>query len=180
MGGNVKFEDALAARLALIEPSRASILKCIQERPFKLTPGVAELIKALHDKGVDVWFVSGGFRIMIEPIATVLSVPTSNILANTILFKDDEEGTYAGFDDKEPTSADMGKPRAVTLVKSKTAATTVVMVGDGATDLQAVAPGAADKFIGFGGVADREVVREKADWFVYNFDEVTQIVKGLD
>ena len=54
------------------------------------------------------------------------------------------------------------------------------MVGDGATDLQAVAPGAADKFIGFGGVADRDVVREKADWFVYNFDEVTEIVKGLD
>jgi len=66
MGGNVKFEDALAARLALIEPSRESIEKCIKGKPFQLTPGVKELIEALHEKDVSVWFVSGGFRIMIE------------------------------------------------------------------------------------------------------------------
>ncbi|GMH52582.1 hypothetical protein TrRE_jg4906, partial [Triparma retinervis] len=180
MGGNVKFEDALAARLALIEPSRSSIESCIKDRPFQLTPGVEGLVGALHEKGVDVWFVSGGFRIMIEPIAEALGVPRTNILANTILFEDDDRGTYKGFDPKEPTSADMGKPRAVREVKASKGHKTVVMVGDGATDAQAVAEGAADKFLGFGGVADREAVREKADWFVYDFEEVTKVVKGLD
>jgi len=74
----------------------------------------------------------------------------------------------------------MGKPKAVTRIKEEGGFKTVVMVGDGATDAQAKAPGAADAFIGFGGVADRDAVREKADWFVYNFDEVTEVVKARD
>ena len=50
----------------------------------------------------------------------------------------------------------------------------VVMVGDGATDLEAKPP--AKAVIGFGGVVTREVVREKSDWFVKDFAEVTEIV----
>ena len=46
----------------------------------------------------------------------------------------------------------------------------VVMVGDGATDMQARPP--ADAFIGFGGIAVREAVRDGADWFVTDFEEM--------
>ena len=52
------------------------------------------------------------------------------------------------------------------------------MVGDGATDMEARdLPGGADAFIGFGGVVQREAVREGADWFVYDFDEMREVLK---
>ena len=174
MGGNVKFEDALAARLELIKPSRKSIQSCTTLHPFQLSPGIASLIESLHSKSVSVYFVSGGFRVMIDPIALSLNVPLSNVVANTLLFNEDTDGTYAGFDLNEPTSRDGGKPRAVAAIKAAGNYKTVIMVGDGATDAQAKPP--ANAFVGFGGVVTRDAVRAKADWFVYDFKEMTKIV----
>ena len=48
--------------------------------------------------------------------------------------------------------------------------------GDGATDAQAKPP--ANAFVGFGGVVTRDAVRAKADWFVYDFKEMTKIIKS--
>ena len=94
MGGNVKFEDALGARLSILQPTRKSVEACMSERPFKLTPGIADLVSALHENNVAVWLVSGGFEIMIEPIAATLNIPRRNIIANRIIFKDDDVGSY--------------------------------------------------------------------------------------
>jgi len=88
--------------------------------------GIKELVQALHDKGVQVFLVSGGFREVrfvgwtcqasvvahqdqqvIEPIADILKVPRDHIFANRIVFHAD--GTYKGFDDTEPTSQAGGK-----------------------------------------------------------------------
>lgn len=69
MEGNTKFEDALAARLGIIQPSRAAIEQCLQDTPLQLSPGVDRLIASLSKRGTHVYLVSGGFRIMIEPIA---------------------------------------------------------------------------------------------------------------
>ena len=41
------------------------------------------------------------------------------------------------------------------------------MIGDGVTDMQAKPPAAL--FIGFGGIAIREKVRDGADWFITDF-----------
>eukprot|EP00521_Asterionellopsis_glacialis_P015823 CAMPEP_0195303322 /NCGR_PEP_ID=MMETSP0707-20130614/32592_1 /TAXON_ID=33640 /ORGANISM="Asterionellopsis glacialis, Strain CCMP134" /LENGTH=248 /DNA_ID=CAMNT_0040366829 /DNA_START=161 /DNA_END=907 /DNA_ORIENTATION=- len=172
MTGTTKFEDALAMRLDLLKPSLKDIEDCLEKHPLELTEGVEEFIESLLDKGVDVYLVSGGFRIMIEPVAQAVCVAKTNIYANTILF--DEDGKYAGFDANEPTSADMGKPKALTQIKEETGAETMVMIGDGATDAQAKPP--ANAFIGFGGVAMREAVREKADWFVMDFKDLTEII----
>ena len=173
MEGSQKFQDALKNRLNLMKPSQQAIEKCLVEKPFKLTPGVADLVDALNTKGVHVYFVSGGFRIMIEPVAMQVCVAKERIFANTLLFDDD--GKYAGFDPNEPTSADMGKPKALTKIKSDNKYKTMVMVGDGATDAQAKPP--ADAFIGFGGVVVRPAVQEKADWFVKDFNDMTAIVQ---
>ena len=176
MNGDTKFEDALAARLDIIKPSRASILKCLEDHPLQLSPGVDRLVEALVENGTDVYLVSGGFRIMIEPVAKTLCISRTNIVANTIFFDDSTEtGEYTGFCRDEPTSADMGKPKAVQMIKDEFGYKTVVMVGDGATDAQAKPP--ADAFIGFGGVAVRDAVREKACWYVYDFEAMIKVVE---
>jgi len=175
MGGTMKFEEALAERLKIIEPSRSSILDCLRDRPFQLSPGINRLVETLHRKGTDVYFVSGGFRLMIEPLAKEICVAKDRIYANTILFRDDDDGTYAGFDDTEPTSADGGKPKALQLIKEKGGYDVMVMVGDGATDAQAKPP--AEAFIGFGGVVVREPVKERACWFVRDFEDMITVVE---
>ncbi|CAE8623868.1 unnamed protein product [Polarella glacialis] len=173
MEGNVKFQDALAARLDLMQPSRHSLEECLKtEGKPRFTAGVIEVVRRLHARGTHVFLVSGGFRVMIEPIAEELKVPQDRIFANTILF--DEEGNYAGFDETEPTSRDGGKPAVLTQLKRKRGYKNMVMVGDGATDLQARPP--AKVFIGFGGIQIREKVKQGADWFVYDFQEVLDVL----
>ena len=172
MGGDVKFEDALAARLNIIQPSKSDIASCLANHPLRLTPGIDDLVKALHSRGKHVYLVSGGFRLMIEPVARILGISNDRIYANTIIFND--KGEYVGFDPSEPTSADGGKPRALGEIKTKHGYKTMIMVGDGATDAQAKPP--ADAFIGFGGVITRDSVRDKACWFVRDFKAMTDIV----
>eukprot|EP00586_Coscinodiscus_wailesii_P019617 CAMPEP_0172506076 /NCGR_PEP_ID=MMETSP1066-20121228/191692_1 /TAXON_ID=671091 /ORGANISM="Coscinodiscus wailesii, Strain CCMP2513" /LENGTH=277 /DNA_ID=CAMNT_0013282937 /DNA_START=284 /DNA_END=1117 /DNA_ORIENTATION=- len=173
MTGNVKFEDALSARLKIMEPSESSIIQCLESSPLELSPGVETLIQTLSATGTDVYLVSGGFRIMIEPVAMSIGVPKDRIYANTILF--DDNGDYAGFDADELTSRDLGKPRALEKIKKENGYETMIMVGDGATDAQAKPP--ADAFIGFGGVVVRETVKEKACWYVTDFQDMIDILK---
>jgi phosphoserine phosphatase len=173
MEGATKFQDALQMRLDLLQPAKSQIESCLKEQPLMLTEGVQQLMETLQAKKVDIWLVSGGFRIMIEPIAMQLKIPVSNIVANTILF--DTNGDYQGFDKDEPTSRDMGKPKALEQIKSQKGYNTMIMVGDGATDAQAKPP--ANAFIGFGGVVEREAVKQKADWFVTDFGDMTKIVE---
>lgn len=44
MGGQVLFQDALAARLNLIRPSATDVSNFLQENPLKLTKGVKKVI----------------------------------------------------------------------------------------------------------------------------------------
>ena len=121
---------------------------------------------------------------MIDPIAVQLNIdPHTHVVANTLVFDDTLKGSYTGFDTSEPTSQDMGKPRALQqILQQHTAKTTdpsgscvMVMIGDGATDAQAKPPARA--FIGFGGVVVRDAVRQQADWFVTDFDDLNYVVQ---
>lgn len=58
-------------RLELMKPSTQIVAKCLKEHPPQLSPGMADLAKALHARGTVVYLVSGGFRSMIYPVAKV-------------------------------------------------------------------------------------------------------------
>lgn len=47
------------------------------------------LIKLLFQRGVEVYLVSGGFRVVIEPIADYLAIPRDHIYANRLFFSED-------------------------------------------------------------------------------------------
>ena len=44
MGGQVLFQDALAARLDLIKPSKSDVATFLQKNPLKLTKGVQKVV----------------------------------------------------------------------------------------------------------------------------------------
>ncbi|KAE8815307.1 Phosphoserine phosphatase, chloroplastic [Hordeum vulgare] len=134
MTGTVPFEEALAARISLIKPSLSQVQDCLEKRPPRISPGIADLIKTLLANNTEVFLVSGGFRQMIEPVAFELGIPTENIIANRLLFG--TSGEYAGFDTTEPTSRSGGKAVAVQQIRQDRGYKTLVMIGDGATDLE--------------------------------------------
>lgn len=175
MNGSVTFQEALAARLSLINPSFAQLQDYLEKRPPRLSPGIAELVKKLKAKGVDVYLVSGGFRQMINPVASILDIPLTNIFANQLLFGG--SGEFLGFDENEPTSRSGGKAVAVQQIRKAHGYKTLGMIGDGATDLEARQPGGADFFICYAGFQLRDAVAAKADWLVFNFKD---LINSLD
>ena len=173
MGGTSSFKTSLEDRLNLIKPTSKEIEQLLQEHPSPLSPNIATSVDKLHGRGTHVYLVSGGFRVMINPVAESLKIPIHRVFANTILF--DESGNYCGFDDTEKTCRDGGKARVIQSLKDLHGYDTVIMIGDGVTDMEAKPPASA--FIGFGGVVKREKVAEGADWFVEDFQT---LIDALD
>ena len=168
MGGNLSFREALKRRLAIIKPSMAMITEFNKSLDEHLTPNVRVLIEALKRRNVSIYLISGGFRLIINPVADLLNIQRENVFANTLYF--DENGQYAGFDESELTSESNGKSKAIEQLKATHSFKTIVMIGDGATDLESCPP--ADAFIGFGGNVVREKVKEHSDWYVTDFQEL--------
>ncbi|KAH0877771.1 hypothetical protein HID58_065165 [Brassica napus] len=175
MGGSVPFEEALAARLSLFKPSLSKVEEYLQKRPPRLSPGIEELVRKLRANKIDVYLISGGFRQMINPVASILGIPRENIFANNILFGN--SGEFVGFDENEPTSRSGGKAKAVQQIRKGRLYKTMAMIGDGATDLEARKPGGADLFICYAGVQLREAVAAQADWLIFKFDP---LINSLD
>ncbi|KAK8378026.1 hypothetical protein O3P69_018750 [Scylla paramamosain] len=165
MQGGMSYKESLKQRLDMLQPSLETIQGFTRAHPPCLTKDVDKLVEVLQERGVDVYLVSGGFRSLIAPVAKLLNIPLENIFANRLKFFFD--GDYGGFDESQLTSRTGGKAEVVSYLKQQEGYTRLVMVGDGITDLEAYPP--ADTFVGFGGNAVREVVKEKAPWFVNDF-----------
>lgn len=175
MGGSVPFEEALAARLSLFNPSLSQVQEFLKKQPPRISPGIDELIKKLKAKSTAVYLVSGGFRQMIHPVASILGIPPENIFANQLLFGN--SGEFLGFDTNEPTSRSGGKATAVQQTRKIHGYKSLVMIGDGATDLEARKPDGADLFICYAGIQLRDAVAAKADWLVFRF---TDLINSLE
>eukprot|EP01126_Amoeba_proteus_P034554 TRINITY_DN3448_c0_g1_i2.p1 TRINITY_DN3448_c0_g1~~TRINITY_DN3448_c0_g1_i2.p1 ORF type:complete len:179 (+),score=37.62 TRINITY_DN3448_c0_g1_i2:274-810(+) len=168
MNGDIKFEDALKERLAIIQPTIQDIERCISDHPLVLTPNITTLISNLRSRKVDVFLITGGFLQLIQPLLSVLQIPRDHVYSNVLKFT--EDGKYGGFDEFQPTSRSGGKAKAVAAIIQKYGFRKVVMVGDGVTDMEARPP--ASLFIGFGGIVTREKVKQGADHFVTDFSQL--------
>ena len=62
MEGGMKFEEALDARLKLINPTQQGVDKFMAMYAFPTMPGMRELVVKLLTSGKHVFLVSGGFR----------------------------------------------------------------------------------------------------------------------
>lgn len=160
MDGSVPLAAVYGQRLALIKPDRASIDWLAKRYIDEMVDGVATLFDALHTQGKQVHIISGGLKLAILPLAQQLGVAEQCVHAVDLYFNDD--GSYADYQQDSPLARNGGK--AEVCQQLNVPANQLMMVGDGKTDLEAKQAGAF--FIGFGGVVDREVVRENADVFI--------------
>jgi phosphoserine phosphatase len=158
MNGEVALEDIYGKRLDLIKPNRDAISWLADFYIAELIDGVQEVFAQLQKNNKEIHIISGGLLPAILPLAKLLNVPAKNVHAVDVYFA--ENGDYVNYEIDSPLAKNGGKAQVVKSLHSEN----IVMVGDGKTDLEAQTAGA--KVIGFGGVVNRKMVRENADFFV--------------
>lgn len=69
----------------IYKPASEKSLQCEFDLNFHLYIN-RDLVSVLQDHEVPIYLVSGGFDVMIEPVAEELSIPFDNIFANKLKF----------------------------------------------------------------------------------------------
>lgn len=169
MNGEVPLDEVYARRLEIIRPARAAVDALSRRYVESLVNGAEEVIAALRERGHVLHLVTAGIEQAIEPLAERLGI--RNVHAVRLMF--DHDGNYEDFDRRSLLTRAGGKELVVRAVRARSKGG-AAMIGDGASDLEAKP--AVDLFIGFGGVAERPLVRENADVFVSDLRDVLRYV----
>ncbi|MCX7095165.1 MAG: HAD-IB family phosphatase [Methylobacter sp.] len=159
MNGEVPLEAVYEQRLSLIRPDRGSIEWLGDVYIERIVDGVKEVFETLSAQNKELHIISGGIRQAILPLAKCLGLAETQVHAVDIYFN--EDGSYRDYDRNSPLARSGGKAEVCKrLLKPESS---MVMIGDGKTDMEAKQAGAV--VVGFGGVVDRQVVRELADFY---------------
>ncbi len=171
MNGEVPLDQVFSKRLEIIQPDKATCDLVAQQYIDTVEPTAIQTLTELRKQGYTPIILSGGFKILIEPLAEYLGI--EHIEAVPLLL--DEAGNYIKFDATYPTTYNGGKPEIIAKLKQQYSATHTIMVGDGVSDLETKPH--VDKFIGYGGYTPRDKVQQNADHFIYKLDEILEIVR---
>ncbi len=131
MRGELDFEGALDARVALLEGLSASVIaQCLAER-VHIMSGAKALVRTMRANGAEAVLVSGGFTRFAEPVAATIGFDRA--IANVLLI---EDGRLTG---------KVAKPIVGSATKQETLLAAIaargidpalsLAVGDGANDL---------------------------------------------
>ncbi len=173
MEGTISLESIFAKRLEIIQPSASNVSKVGQLYIDTVEPSAKQVITTLKNRGWTPIILSGGYRQAIEPLADYLGVEF--IEAVDLYFNQD--GSYRDFDRNYPSTRNGGKPEVVKSLKDKYSPSKIVAVGDGVSDLESKP--VIDMFIGFGRYAVREKVKQEADYFINDLQEIVSLIGNL-
>ncbi|MDB9741232.1 HAD-IB family phosphatase [Akkermansiaceae bacterium] len=171
MNGEVPIDEVFAKRLAIISPSTEDVKVVAQQYIDTVEPTALETLEKLKSAGWTPMILSGGFKVIIEPLAEYLGI--ERVEAVPLSFKHD--GSYDNFDSSYPTTYNGGKPEIIEMLKKEFSPEKIVMVGDGVSDLET--QNNVDSFIGYGGYTPRERVKKEAAYFITQLDEILDILE---
>jgi phosphoserine phosphatase len=134
MRGEVDFATSLRSRVAALRGVALSAFDRVRAR-VEPTPGAAELVAAIHDRGGRAAVVSGGFHEVLDVVAPALRIDQWR--ANRLAV---ESGVLSGLVEGEIVDA-AGKAAALRewAAASGVPLARTIAVGDGANDLQMMA-----------------------------------------
>jgi len=153
MAGALPFRESLRQRLAVAAPTLAEVRAFAEGAHARLTPGMEELVSALHRRGVEVWIVSGAFREAMLPLAARLDVPEERVLGTRMRWTG--AGELLGPDPSDPFG--MSKVDGVRALDPPWPRPRVG-AGDGMSDHALAEAGLVDHFLAFTGVVRRPAV----------------------
>ncbi len=135
MRGELDFEGALVARVALLKGLPEEVLgRCFQER-VRLNPGARTLVRTMNALGAETALVSGGFTYFTERVAAAAGFGSAR--ANRLVV---EDGRLTG-EVERPILGKAAKLEALEAIVTRlgTGTEAAVAVGDGANDMAMVA-----------------------------------------
>ncbi|MGZ8282391.1 MAG: phosphoserine phosphatase SerB, partial [Allosphingosinicella sp.] len=131
MRGELDFEAALDARVALLRGLDEAVIDRCREERVRLMPGARTLVRTMRDQGAFCLLVSGGFTRFAEPVAEALGFDA--VAANELLIAD---GLLEGRV-RKPVLGAAGKLQSMLAAAQAhgVVAADVLAVGDGANDI---------------------------------------------
>jgi len=174
MNGEIPISEVFSRRMEMIRPDRALCERVASRCVDEMVPGAAGLIVEAKQHGWLPVIVSGGFIPVIEPLARLLGI--EHVEAVPVLF--DEAGHYLDYGREFPTTRNHGKNEVIRDWKQAMLPRKVVMIGDGVSDLETAED--VDLFIGFGGVAARDKVRQGCGFWLADMEQRDGLWQALD
>lgn len=169
MEGDLDLKEVYDLRLQAVNPTRSQIRDIRRAYKRNLVEDAQAIVEALQRMDHQVYIISGGLLEPVQEFGLFLGVPKEHIRAVGVTYNElsgrwwvggDEE--YLTFEDGALTVSD-GKAKIVAqLLEGKQGR--ALLIGDGASDL--LAAHAVDLFVGFGGVTNRQRVRQEAPMFI--------------
>jgi phosphoserine phosphatase len=131
MRGELDFEAALDARVALLAGMDAAVVDRCRDERVRLTPGARTLVQTMRANGAYALLVSGGFTLFADPVAAAIGFDEA--ASNLLLV---EHGRLTGRVAK-PIVGAQGKLTAMTEAAARLgiAREETLAVGDGANDI---------------------------------------------
>lgn len=173
MAGERSIEDVYGARLQVVKPTSAELVKLAEAYWENAAPGAAEAIERMGAAGVRLEVVTSGLRDAVAPFVARLGLPAERVHAVACGF--DARGEFTSFDATEPLVLTGGKR---TVAEGLQLMPPVLAVGDGMTDAE-IRP-VADAFAAFTGFVRREPVVAIADFTVGSFAALERLVLGTE
>ncbi|MCY4196025.1 MAG: phosphoserine phosphatase SerB [Rhodobacteraceae bacterium] len=132
MNGEISFDEALRARVALLRGQPVSILTKVWRERISITKGAAPLLKTMAARGTKSALISGGFTDFTARVAKKLEFDRH--YANELLVSDDQNLTGTV---REPILGPDAKFNLFRtfLSEEEVAAKDALVVGDGANDI---------------------------------------------
>ena len=168
MRGELDFSESLAERVSTLRGTPESVFAEAYGK-VRLSPGIRELIAAVHERGGKVGVVSGGFHEVVDPLAAELGLDFWR--ANRLEVENGElvGRTYGPVIDaaaKAATLAEWAEASGIPL-------SATIAIGDGANDL---------KMMEIAGLSvaynAKPIVREQADVAIEH--DLSQVIALLD
>jgi phosphoserine phosphatase len=171
MNGEADFEEAFTGKINTVSPSLSDLKRLGEVYKQSYTPGAQKLIYQFIEDGHEVGIVTGGFHEAALIVAEDLEIEADMVFANKLQF--DSKGNYIKLMPTELTT-NTGKLEVCKRINKDSSEKSIVFIGDSFSDLE-VLP-AVDLFIGFGGVAVREKVRQRVEHYAHSFAEVKSVI----
>jgi phosphoserine phosphatase len=133
MRGELDFDAALRARVALLRGLPDSVLEQCYEARVHLNPGARTLVRTMNTLGAETALISGGFTFFTERVARAAGFAHNQ--ANTLLA---EDGALTG-EVADPILGREAKHAALLRLSGDFGPEGAIAVGDGANDLDMVA-----------------------------------------
>ncbi len=178
MEGDIPLEAVYGHRLVATRPTRKQVQAIAGVYRDAVVDGAAEVVAALQELGCTVFIVSGGLFEPVRDFGVWLGIPREQIFAVGMEY-DQLEGDWWRYweqpgghnpgasymsHEAHPLSATNGKNQVIREIRAETPGR-AMLIGDGGSDLEASPE--VDLFVGFGGVAYRQRVAEKAPVYIH-------------